>query len=385
MLPRARTAVLMGPQRAAALSMVDEIIDALLPFSASCTSASRLAEMALLFATSAERRALELDWSQLLQRALNATAATPLLPDLGGSLGFALTLQHALALRGSADDVCSAFDALLESAVMQAAPGPFDHLSGIAGQVMYLLERPLTAVTERTRRALLGQLASQARRDAHGVFWQREGAKRDLGFAHGAAGVIAALARVVEKGWGGAREVGLLTGAVDWLLAHEAAGPDGFRYPGFVGERFCRLAWCYCDLGIAVALDSAAGVLHRSDWSVEAGRIAHGMLGLPMEQSGVIDASLCHGAVGVGLLMSSLGNRFDSQPLREASAAWYLRANDLRRPTGRFAGFQFARIEEWEDNPSLLEGAVGIALGLEAACTATPQEWPRYVFGLRDA
>src|SRR6185369_7304354 len=95
--------------------------------------------------------------------------------------------------------------------------------------------------------------------------WQRQVAPEgytNLGLAHGVPGVIAILARYITAGVDVARARVLLEAGVDYL-----------RYVAWLPSQpnsQARVAWCYGDLGVAIALMSAGTALGRDDWRRDA-------------------------------------------------------------------------------------------------------------------
>jgi len=179
----------------------------------------------------------------------------------------------------------------------------------------------------------------------------------------------------------------LLDGAVAWLLAQEPTDRTQ-SFPCWVGPGISpkptRLAWCYGDLGIAVALLQAARGVGETAWEREALRIARRCAGRPVEQSGVRDSGLCHGTAGVGHLFNRLFQATGEEALREAARFWFARTLELRQADKAIAGFPALisdpeRPEEkrWVADPGILTGAAGIALALLAATTDVEPEWDR--------
>jgi len=153
--------------------------------------------------------------------------------------------------------------------------------------------------------------------------------------------------------------------------------------PG-ISPKPTRLAWCYGDLGIAVALLQAARGVREPAWEREAMMIARRCAARPAEQSGVVDCGLCHGAAGVGHLFNRLFQATGDESLRDAARFWFNRTFDMRRPNEAIAGFPAwmpdpERPEEkrWVAEPGILEGAAGVALALLAATTGIEPEWDR--------
>src|SRR5262249_41491357 len=126
---------------------------------------------------------------------------------------------------------------------------------------------------------VIDKLAESAERRSEGLTWwtnpawlpleSREKFPRgyyNLGVAHGVPGVIALLGQACVAAVARPEARSLLDGAVTWLLTQQ--GPDGF--PHWVEPQVAagpaRLAWCYGDPGIAVALLSAARLVAEPEW-----------------------------------------------------------------------------------------------------------------------
>jgi hypothetical protein len=139
-----------------------------------------------------------------------------------------------------------------------------------------------------------------------------------------------------------------------------------------------RVAWCYGDLGVAVALMSAASATGRDDWRAHALELAHGMAARPFEASAVIDAGLCHGAAGVAHLFNRLSQATGDAELARAAATWFDRTLAMRsaQPIAGFPrGMPVDGVMTWEPAPDLLTGATGVALALHAAISPIEPAW----------
>jgi hypothetical protein len=244
-----------------------------------------------------------------------------------------------------------------------------------------------------------------AERTAQGVTWctrpellpqnQREeypDGYYNLGLAHGVPGVIALLGQVCtisDKRLRGTRQKAraLLDGAVAWLLAQEPADrSQSFAHivAKGVAPKSSRLAWCYGDLGIAVALLQAARGARDASWEREALRIARRCAERPTEKSGVVDCGLCHGAAGVGHLFNRLYLATGDETFKDAARFWFGRTLDMRRPKASIAGFPAREFDpdrpdqiRWVAQPGILTGAAGVALALLAAVTNIDPAWDR--------
>jgi hypothetical protein len=269
----------------------------------------------------------------------------------GGVTGVAWALDHIGG--GAPEDV----DRWLAGHLAQpAVPGDHDLMAGLGGYAVYALERGalrcLEQVVER-----LGELAVA---DGDGPTWPTADGRVNLGLAHGVSAVIAVLAAC------GAQP--LLDGAVAWLLAQPA--------------RDERAAWCYGDPGVAIALLQAARAAGDPAWERSALELALGVAGRAPEDCGVLDASLCHGAAGLGHLLNRLAQAMGDPELLAAARYWLRRALDLREPgtgVGGYTALRYdARARAYADpDPGLLMGAAGIGLALLAATSDVEPAWDR--------
>src|SRR3954464_4078713 len=252
---------------------------------------------------------------EALKHAIAAVARQPLGPGLiQGFTGVAWTIAHLAdaTAPGAADD------ALTDLLRRDAWRGGYDHVSGLAGVGVYALERG-RAGTELLE-LVVARLGGRAEchngtatwftpkselhpdvheRVPHGYY--------NLGMAHGVPGVAAVLAGALNAGL---EEAGpLLDATVTWI-AGETLEDAPALWPFFVGRDVqvvpARLAWCYGDPGVAVALLEAGRARGREDWIELAGRAIDKMHARAYDASGVTGASLCHGTAGLAHLCGRL-------------------------------------------------------------------------------
>jgi len=213
----------------------------------------------------------------------------------------------------------------------------------------------------------------------------------NLGLAHGVPGIIALLARYVTAGVDVARARELLDGAVAFLLAAEPARDDG-RYPtwqaGGPDDPVCvtehhraraRLAWCYNDLGISVALLSAALATGVAGWRAEALALARACARRSVEKARIEDAALCHGALGAAHLFNRLGQATGEAVFTTAARRWLDHGLGLRddRPIAGFPALASREDALWIADASVVGGASGIALVVHAMITGVEPAWDR--------
>ncbi len=347
---------------------------------------------------------------RFLDQAAKAVAARRMSPSFfGGFTGVAWAIAHLKRKRWPDSDDEDSDEVIDEALKVYLSHSPwkedYDLVSGLVGYGVYALERlPQQSAVDYVALLVnrLGEIAEH--RDA-GVTWHTapelisEANRKNLplgyynlGLAHGIPGVIALLGQVCTISDKRLRDTRararrLLKGAVAWLLKQHPT--DRARsYPYYVGSgissRPARVAWCYGDLGIAVALLIAARCVNQPAWEREALAIGRRAAARPAEKSGVVDAGLCHGAVGVGHLFNRLFQATGETRFAVAARFWFKRTLEMRRPNRGIAGFlaymprpNRPNEKRWIAAPGILEGAAGIALALLAATTPVEPEWDR--------
>jgi lantibiotic biosynthesis protein len=279
----------------------------------------------------------------------------------------------------------------------------FDLVAGIVGIGVYGLERRSTAAGIGIVRNVVHRLKELAIEDAAGIRWhtaprllppwQRElypDGYFNLGVAHGMPGVIAFLAEVCALEELAADARPLLDGAMQWLWSCADESDGISRFGTFVLPeqkdaqfRPSRVAWCYGDLGIAVALLVAARAVRQPEWERFALDTALGVAKRETD-SAVADACLCHGAAGNAHLFNRLYQATKDERFLAAAQRWIRTTLSMRRQTGSIAGFVSWRPaarsdlpDGWDAAPGFLEGAAGVALALLAASTPVEPGWDR--------
>jgi hypothetical protein len=336
-----------------------------------------------------------------LDRAINSVSEQPMEAALYGGLtgvGWAATSVGKLLPGLDRPDVNEEID---ETLLEHLGPSPwrdeYDLIGGLVGLGVYALERLPGSMAAACLERVIDHLGQTAERRPEGVTWWTNPAwlipaTRDkfprgyynLGLAHGVPGVIALLGCACAAGVGVDRARPLLDGAVGWLLAQQSAAEAVDAFPCWVGPDIphvpARLAWCYGDLGLAVALLWAARCVGAADWERAALAVARRAAVRPTEQSGVVDAGLCHGAAGVGHLFNRLFQATGEECFAEAARFWLERTLAMRQPGRGIAGYlSWSPGKDgaltWQPEPGLLIGAAGVALALLAAATPVEPAW----------
>jgi len=261
--------------------------------------------------------------------------------------------------------------------------GELDLLSGLVGFGAVALERLPRPDAWRTLERVVHHLGATAERAGAGMAWPSHDWTTGervyyLGVAHGVAGVIGFLARMVELGVSPRPSRRLLDAAVALLLDQELPEGVSSRFPlalvpGKAGEP-CRSAWCHGDLGIATQLLLAARMVREPAWERVAIRVARDVAARPFEADRDPEPALCHGSLGTAHLLNRMYQATGDAPLRRGA---------LRRLEH---GLQMWRAAQSGGQPyhhqgkrGLLLGDAGMALALLAATTAVEPGWDRWM------
>ncbi|NOT58706.1 MAG: lanthionine synthetase C family protein [Acidobacteria bacterium] len=366
--------------------------------------ATTLAEIALFYGylAEAQRDAVMAEHGlRYLNAAIDKVGRASLPPSFVSGypqVGWVITQLAGRLFEPREADACVAIDEALR-AYLQRLPQPahFDLISGLAGVGVYALARMPAPSAAACLALTIQHLAERAERDQHGVTWhtppsllpewQRQicpAGYYNLGLAHGVPGVIAFLARACGVAAVSKTAHALLEDAVRWMLAH-AGEADGVPFfPNWVAPEVdrhrSRVAWCYGDLGAALALLYAARCVGRPDWEAQALPILRYAARNRGATAGVRDAGLCHGAAGNAHLFNRIYQATGEPLFQDAAGYWYAQVFDFHRPQTGIAGFTPYRPEDaepgtWTEDADMFNGAVGIGLSLLAAISETAPAW----------
>lgn len=320
-----------------------------------------------------------------------------LLPEMDG-----ISLENgAQASVNNDEDLNADTDlALLKEISRSDLPRCYDLLSGLVGVGVYFLERLPRGCSASGLTAVFEAIDRLAERTATGITWRTDPlflpsrlraqyphGYYNLGVAHGVPGIIhfiseLSITEVVAR----SRWEPLLEGAVSWLIGQQRPTKsvsrfDFFFYPG-QSSLGGRLAWCYCDLGIAAILLQASQRVARSDWAKFACETLERCLSWS-EANGICDATLCHGAAGVAHIFNRIYQCNGERRFRDASIEWFEQVLAMRRDGTGVGGFSTVIDHDPsgrtvdEESAALLDGAGGVALALLAATSDIEPNWDR--------
>jgi lantibiotic modifying enzyme len=303
-----------------------------------------------------------------------------------GLPGIAWTLQHVGCLLersdylepASYDEIYRYLDQLLRRRDLEFE---YDLISGLAGIGMWAL-----VIRDSERRLSLLELVVKrldecGEKFPAGTAWRTPshrpnagrrhislaGCEYNLGIAHGISGVIGFLAECSARGAATPTTISLLSQSVGWLLAQRLRDSASCFADVAGSTRPSRLAWCYGDPGIAVALCKAAAAL-RCDRTHEAAlHVAEHSAARMTEPAWVRDTGICHGSAGLALVYEWLSYQYpQSMQLARAARFWSDSILSMREQGAGIGGFYTwkGQSNPRAADPFWLTGASGVVLAL---------------------
>lgn len=268
--------------------------------------------------------------------------------------------------------------------------GNFDFLHGTCGSILYLLQRSGNSEVKHHIFQFVDKLEFAAEIDEQNNFYKWSSKKNvngvksvvyNLSLSHGIAAIISILTKICQKKINLNKAKRILTGAINYLLSSEIKNRNfQSKFPGYKHESDnsddCRLSWCYGDVGIAIALYNASEVLNDRNLKQKSIDILLNSTNRRSSfESGVHDASFCHGASGLAYIYSKFYNETEVLAFHDASKYWYQRTLEYSKYNDGFAGYKSKLIDTHVPSYGLLLGISGIGLSLLFYMNSESSKW----------
>ena len=318
--------------------------------------------------------------------------------SLGNSLcsgvaGILYGLRH-LTVNGFADvdfkSVIPLFHALTIKNIEKTEKKCFyDLMYGLSGLGIISEKLGLRDITE----AILAKMKEGFIQSADGSYllfddFETDNKNENISLSHGMSGVILFLSIIhASQKEHSDTLTELLSQSVHYLMSN--------RYPAYesVGSMFpyqsikeestkSRLAWCYGDLGIGIALRSAAKTLNDERVITAAKQLfAFNSTRLGVAENFVYDACICHGAAGISQIFRSASEFYDDDSnLRNAYQYWIDQVVSFSRFADGPAGYKKRIENDYLSSYNLLEGVAGIGLCLISYLRPDLSKWEELFF-----
>lgn len=267
----------------------------------------------------------------------------------------------------------------------------YDFLHGAVGNGHYLLNRLSNPAVTDYLRELLDEMEKISEVDEDGarkwisVIDHEAGTKGyNVSLSHGLASIIGFLGKVVAAGVYPEKASLLLSGAVQYLLKYRldrekylATFPSWVPLDGTLNGS--RLAWCYGDLGISIALWQAGKNTGNPEWQKIAEEVLIATAARrAVKENAVIDAGLCHGAAGIMHIFNRAYQNTGLDIFKETALYWGEETLKMAKWEDGYAGYKSWHTEKyggWKPEAGFLEGVAGIGLALMAMIAPVDAKW----------
>ncbi len=296
------------------------------------------------------------------------------------------------------DELLTAVDNYL-SQVMYAnlKDGYYDFLHGGIGYAFHFLKRrestnsdSLAKQYDNHLKYCIDELGRTAIKDENGLKWESqldiETKIRgyNLSLSHGMSSIVIFLAKLYKFDHFRELVKPLLLGAIHYLQSKRINDQTmGCLYPSWIRdvpekEIMSRVAWCYGDLGIGLALWHASKALMDKTLKIQAVQILeHSANRRLADQTLVKDAGICHGAFGNAQIFNYIYHETKEIIFQEAATFWIEEGLKMASFKDGYAGFKQwnAMSNEWDSRLSILDGIAGIGLVLIDYISDTRSNW----------
>lgn len=186
----------------------------------------------------------------------------------------------------------------------------------------------------------------------------------NFSLSHGLASAVIVLSKNKEG-----KEA--VKGILKYIKTYKSKNKDTLSlYPSVVekGKKIeynSRLAWCYGDLGIAIAFWQAGKLLSNELWKKEAIEIMiHASIRTDLKKNKIVDAGFCHGTSGVAHIFNRFYKETKLEIFNKARKYW-LEQTIIILKENKVENFKSWQGDNgWVKDNGLLEGVSGVGLVL---------------------
>ncbi len=271
----------------------------------------------------------------------------------------------------------------------------YDFLHGAVGIGYYFIRRKSNKSYKIYLTDLIEELDKNSTKDEEGIRWlsvldkEKKTKGFNLSLSHGLASIIVFLSKVYKEGIAKEKTLILLQGAVKYLINQKLdTSKHKSNFPSWVCEgepsMYSRMAWCYGDLGIGIALWLAAENTTNEEWKNKAVEILlHTTKRKTAKETGVVDAGLCHGTAGIAHIYNRMYNFTNRNEFKESAVYWFNKTLELNIYNDTLSGYKAHRSEKYGgsyEDFGFLEGIAGIGLAFISAISNIEPVWDETLF-----
>lgn len=274
--------------------------------------------------------------------------------------------------------------------INHSADNNFDFLHGSCGIALYLLNFH-EKIDNKKMNILIEYLKQNGIIENNMISWKSsldiQNPKKvfNLSLSHGISSIIIILCKFLIKYPDNNECRTLLNQSVSFLISkkHSSSKKMNSIFPSFVDDTNnsdeSRMAWCYGDLGNALALYEAGIILNRKDlvdFSIEI--ISKSVKRKNLKDNLINDAEICHGTAGLSLIFNQYYQITKKKEFKTAALYWLDETLNMAKFEDGLAGYKTLKGDHgWENSTGILEGIAGIGLVLMSSIDNIEPKWDK--------
>lgn len=281
---------------------------------------------------------------------------------------------------------------IIELLLIDLKNGNIDFLYGSIGSCTYLLEKYNSTVTKEIFSQVLMEIEAIAVQSNDYIKWSSDEIAKVspgqitnqyfLSIPHGNLSVLNLLSIFYRNSILKEKCKILIDGNINWIkqLQNSKSNVSLFPISDNIGNQYSRLAWCYGDLGVANSLLLTADNIDNLELRNFAIEIAlHTCKRILVENTGIIDSGICHGASGVAHIYNRLYQVTKISEFKVSANYWFEHVLNISEFKDGYAGYKTWNHGSgaWELDYSLIEGICGVGLTLICANSNIEASWDR--------
>lgn len=269
----------------------------------------------------------------------------------------------------------------------------YDFLHGAIGHSVYLFGRNNYKLLSK----IVNEIDNSAIKGKNGYCWisnfiisENMPSKEvyNISLSHGSSAIIVFLSKFLNLKSDDVVSINkakhILREAVKFILSCKMNNlysifPSICEIKNYTEKRSSRLAWCYGDLGISIALWQAGNVLQDDNIKQEAiNTCLHSTNRKTEENTMIIDTGICHGSSGVAHIFNKMYDYTGKEDFKNAANYWIEKTLKMATFEDGLAGYkkyQGTTSEKWQIDYGLLEGIAGIGLVLLSHISEEKPSW----------
>ncbi len=268
-----------------------------------------------------------------LQTSLQTTNFNPGLTS--GLCGIGLAFEFIQQALGESDDINQQLDLSLLKIMSQPVwQGEYELLQGLSGFILYALHRLDHPTGQQVLDKAMQQLLALKTDQPDGIAWATRNespfklnhslqTEFNLSLAHGNIGVLGVLTQVYQRQPTDELKA-IIQQLSHWLLKQGSFNGQDSYFGSYAGDaNSARLGWCYGDLMNSLMLWHSGKALNDSNMMTQAKEIALLAAQYPLAESRVADAGLCHGGLGIALILDTLHQHMQDETLKMSADRWF--------------------------------------------------------------